>query len=569
MDESNSSHHSLCYWSGIFCILYCYCNNLVWRLKIVYGEKMNGRIDVNKSGYAAKTAIAMRTQMMENKKPQRVFMIALNMLLAFAVVLIFAISSAGSASARELPDFTELVEKFGPSVVNVSTKARPSARGQSGLQLDENDPMYEFFRRFMPPDAIPSPRANPNAPNAPKTPRRAPKGGDEPPLRNLGQGSGFIFSTDGYVLTNAHVVANAEEVTVTLTDKREFKAKVIGSDQRTDIAVLKLEVTGLPKVTLGDSDKVRVGEWVMAIGSPFGFENTVTAGIVSAKTRETGEFVPFIQTDAAVNPGNSGGPLFNIKGEVIGINSQIYSDGGGYIGISFAIPINTANETANQIIKGGKVTRGRIAIEMEQGGISDDLAESFGLPKTPGVMIRNVEKDGPADKAGILPKDIIRKVNGVAVKNNIDVVRAISTKLPGTKITLSIWRKGAEKDYTVTVAEAPADARVASSPGEKKADPKSPPGKPNRLGLVVKDIGADDKKELKLGQGVIVEDVDGAAERAGIQPGDLILAFNTVDVKTAAQFAELVAKMDTKKPAALLVKRGEESRYITLRADAK
>ena len=306
----------------------------------------------------------------------------------------------------------------------------------------------------------------------------------------------------------------------------------------------------------------------MAIGSPFGFENTVTAGIVSAKTRETGEFVPFIQTDAAVNPGNSGGPLFNIKGEVIGINSQIYSDGGGYIGISFAIPINTASETANQIIKGGKVTRGRIAIEMEQGGISDDLAESFGLPKSPGVMIKVVEKGGPADKAGIQPKDIIRKVNGVAVKNNLDVVRTISTKLPGTKITLSIWRKGTEKDYMVTVAEAPADVRAAG-PVEKKPDPKSPLPPPNRIGLVVKDIGADDKKELKLGQGVIVEDVDGAAERAGIQPGDLILAFNTVDVKTAAQFAELVAKMDAKKPVALLVKRGEDSRYFTLRADTK
>jgi serine protease Do len=498
-----------------------------------------------------------------NARKSMHLMTSLNWFLGAAIALALAIASIGSASARDLPDFTELVEKFGPSVVNVSTKARPNARAQGGLPLDENDPMYEFFRRFMPPDA--SPRANPNAPRAP---RRAPKGGDEPPLRNLGQGSGFIYSADGYVLTNAHVVANAEEVTVTLTDKREFKAKVIGSDQRTDIAVLKLEVTGLPKVTLGDSDKVRVGEWVMAIGSPFGFENTVTAGIVSAKTRETGEFVPFIQTDAAVNPGNSGGPLFNIKGEVIGINSQIYSDGGGYIGISFAIPINTANETANQIIKGGKVTRGRIAIEMEQGGISDDLAESFGLPKSPGVMIKVVEKDGPADKAGILPKDIIRKVNGVAVKNNIDVVRAISTKLPGTKITLSIWRKGSEKDYTVTVAEAPADARVASA-GEKKADPKAPPGKPNRLGLVVKDIGPEDKKELKAGQGVIVDDVDGAAERAGIQPGDLILALNTVDIKSAAQFTDLVAKLDTKKPVALLVKRGEESRYFTLRADTK
>jgi serine protease Do len=527
-------------------------------LNIVYGEKMNGRTKVINA--------------VEARKSTRRLIVALNWFAGFAIALTItltlAISSVSTASARELPDFSELVEKHGSSVVNVSTKARPNARAQGGLQLDENDPMFEFFRRFMPPDAVPSPRANPNAPNTPRSPRRAPKGGDEPPLRNLGQGSGFIYSADGYVLTNAHVVANAEEVTVTLTDKREFKAKVIGSDQRTDIAVLKLDVTGLPKVNLGDSDKVRVGEWVMAIGSPFGFENTVTAGIVSAKTRETGEFVPFIQTDAAVNPGNSGGPLFNNKGEVIGINAQIYSDGGGYIGISFAIPINTASEIANQIIKGGKVTRGRIAIEMEQGGISDDLAESFGLPKSPGVMIRNVEKGGPADKAGILAKDIIRKVNGVAVKNNIDVVRAISTKLPGTKITLSIWRKGAEKDYSVLVAEAPADVRVASAT-EKKADPKAPPGTPNRLGLVVKDVAADDKKELKLGQGVIVEDVDGAAERAGIQPGDLILAFNTVDIKSAAQFAELVAKIDMKKPVALLVKRGEDSRYFTLRADTK
>ena len=538
---------------------------------------MNSRTFVNQVASFTNAAFNTRFRALpamsrvENIAAQCVLKAAMNMafsaLTASVMVFALAIPSVTVASAKELPDFTDLVDKFGPAVVNVSTKARASARAQGAMPLDENDPMYEFFRRFMPPDATPSPRnPNPNAPN-PKSPRRAPKSGDESPLKNLGQGSGFIFSTDGYVLTNAHVVANADEVIVTLTDKREFKAKVIGSDQRTDIAVLKLEATGLPKVTLGDSDKVRVGEWVMAIGSPFGFENTVTAGIVSAKTRETGEFVPFIQTDAAVNPGNSGGPLFNIKGEVIGINSQIYSDGGGYIGISFAIPINTANETANQIIKGGRVTRGRIQIEMEQGGITDDLAESFGLPKSPGVMIKSVEKGGPADKAGIQGKDIIRKVNGVAVKNNIDVVRAISTKAPGSKLTLSIWRKGVDKDYAVTVAEAPADVRVANL-GDKKADPK-PPGTPNRLGLIVKDIGADDKKELKLGQGVIVDDVDGAAERAGIQAGDLILAFNTVDVKTAAQFADLVAKMDAKKPAALLIKRGEESRYVTLRADAK
>ena len=275
----------------------------------------------------------------------------------------------------------------------------------------------------------------------------------------------------------------------------------------------------------------------------------------------------FPGTDAAVNPGNSGGPLFNIKGEVIGINSQIFSDGGGYIGISFAIPINTAVDTANQIIKSGKVSRGRIGIEMEQQAISDELAESLGLGKTPGVMIAKVEKDAPADKAGIQSKDIIRKVNGQVVKGNIDVVRSISSRAPGSKVTLTIWRKGVEKDYVVTVAEAPSDVR-ATRPADKKDDSK-PAAAPNRIGLVVKDISNDDRKELKVTQGVIVEDVDGPAERAGIQPGDVIVAFNTTDIKGAAQFADLVAKMDAKKPVALLIKRGEETRYITLRIEAK
>ncbi len=478
-----------------------------------------------------------------------------------------------NASAKELPDFTELVDKFGPSVVNVSTKARPqralAGQGIPGMpQLDENDPAYEFFRRFMPPGAIPNP-GNPNSPNNPNAPRRkapkvAPPGGvEEAPLRNLGQGSGFIFSADGYVLTNAHVVANADEVTVTLTDKREFKAKVVGSDQRTDVAVLKLEATGLPKVAIGDSDKVRVGEWVMAIGSPFGFENTVTAGIVSAKTRDTGDFVPFIQTDAAVNPGNSGGPLFNIKGEVIGINSQIFSGGGGYIGISFAIPINTAVDTANQIIKGGKVPRGRIGISMGGAPISDELAEALGLPASPGVMIDGVEKDGPAEKAGIKKRDIIRKVNGTPVKTNIDVVRNIASKAPGSKVTLTIWRKGVEKDYAVNAVEAPQDLNAVAT--KKDAPPAGEDT--NRLGLVVKDLSAKEKSDLKLMQGVIVEDVDGPAERAGLQAGDVILSLNTTEIKNAKQFNELVAKADSKKMVALLVQRGDDSRYITLKPD--
>lgn len=486
-----------------------------------------------------------------------------------AAALLLALPNT-SANAKELPDFTELVDKFGPSVVNVSTKARPqrapSGQGNPGMpQLDENDPAYEFFRRFMPPGAIPNP-GNPNNPNAPrrKAPKITPPGGtEEAPLRNLGQGSGFVFSADGYVLTNAHVVANADEVTVTLTDKREFKAKVIGSDQRTDVAVLKLEAIGLPKVAIGDSDKVRVGEWVMAIGSPFGFENTVTAGIVSAKTRDTGDFVPFIQTDAAVNPGNSGGPLFNIKGEVIGINSQIFSGGGGYIGISFAIPINTAVDTANQIIKAGKVARGRIAIRMGSAPITDELAEALGLPASPGVMIDEVEEGGPAEKAGIKARDIIRKVSGIAVKTNIDVVRSIASKAPGSKVTLTIWRKGVEKDYVVNVVEAPQDLNAVAT----KKDTPATGDDTNRLGLLVKDLSATEKSDLKLTQGVLVEDVDGPAERAGLQAGDVILSFNTTEVKNAKQFNELVAKADDKKAVALLVQRAKDTRYITLKPD--
>jgi serine protease Do len=481
-------------------------------------------------------------------------------LAALLVAAAVALLLSPAASARELPDFSDLVDKNGAAVVNVSTKGRQSARMQR-MPLDENDPMTEFFRRFMPPEATPR---SPN-PNTPNTPRRAPRSQDDSPLRNLGQGSGFIISQDGYVLTNAHVVANSEEVKITLTDKREFKAKVIGTDDVSDVAVLKIEATGLPKVTLGDSDKVRVGESVMAIGSPFGFESTVTAGIVSAKTRETGQDIPFIQTDAAVNPGNSGGPLFNARGEVVGMNSQIFSDGGGFMGISFAIPINTVNEIANQLIKTGRITRGRIAIEM--GRVSEDLAESLGLPKDPGVLVEKVGKDGPAYQAGMQAQDIIRKVNGVPVKNNIDVRRAITSKAPGAKVTLTVWRKGTERDFVVTVGEMEADpTRLVKAPDRKGGDAK-PVVKPNRIGLVVKDASAEDRKDAKLGQGVVVEDVDGPAERAGIQPGDVVLAFNNTDVKSSSQFGELVSKMDAQKPVALLVKRGENTRYITLRAE--
>ncbi len=470
-----------------------------------------------------------------------------------------------SASAKDLPDFTELVEKHGPAVVNVSTKSRSgNQRGQQ--QPDEND-LYEFFRRFMPPDASPNPRGSPNTPNAPRRNPRLPGPNQDAPLRDLGQGSGFIISTDGYVITNAHVVQRADEVLVTLTDKREFKAKVIGTDERTDVAVLKIDTTGLPKLNIGDSDKVRVGEWVLAIGSPFGFENTVTAGIVSAKSRDTGDFVPFIQTDAAVNPGNSGGPLFNTKGEVIGINSQIFSGNGGYLGISFAIPVNTAMGVANQLIKTGKVNRGRVGVAMNPSPISKDLAESLGLPNAKGALIDEVTKDSPAEKAGILAQDIIQKVNGKQIDTYIDVTRAISNTAPGTKVVLTIWRKGGPKEISVTVGEAPGDTRIAAAP-DKKTDKKDI-APPDRLGLVVGEISADDRKTLKLDNGVVVKDSDGAAERAGIRQGDVILAVNNADVKSVSQFNEIVAKLDAKKAVALLVRRENQTRYVTLRIDSK
>ena len=489
---------------------------------------------------------------------------SLNKLMASIFVTMLVIASP-AISAKELPDFTELVEKNGAAVVNVSTKAK--AGRQRGQQLEEND-LNEFFRRFMPPDA--NPRSNPNTPRRPRQNTPEP----ETPLRDLGVGSGFIISADGYVITNAHVVKNADEVTVTLTDKREFKAKVIGADERTDVAVLKIDATGLPKLSMGDSDKVRVGEWVLAIGSPFGFENTVTAGIVSAKSRETGEFVPFIQTDAAVNPGNSGGPLFNTKGEVIGINSQIFSGGGGYLGISFAIPVNTAMDVANQFIKGGKVNRGQVGILMNASPITKDLVEAMGLPSAKGVLIDDVTPGSPAEKAGLQPQDFIVKINGKPMEALVDVRRAVGNTAPGSKVMMSIWRKGSMKEIAVTVGEAPSEVVAANVPNKKEDKTEA---SPNRLGLVVgepveagrRNNAEDANNGAKPATGVVVKVSDGAAEKADIRAGDLILAVNNTLVTKVSQFNDIISKLDAKKPVALLVKRGSQSRYFTLRIDSK
>lgn len=490
--------------------------------------------------------------------PAYLLMLALSMF-----VLLAGVSTSRTAQARDLPDFAELVDKYGAAVVNVSTKARQ--RNVQRQQFD-NDDLNEFFRRFMPPDAVP--RQSPQNPQNPNAPRRNPRGQqqDDGPLLNLGQGSGFIISGDGYVITNAHVVAKADEVTVTMTDKREFKAKVIGADERTDIAVLKIDATGLPKANVGDSDKVRVGEWVLAIGSPFGFENTVTAGIVSAKARENREaLTPFIQTDVAVNPGNSGGPLFNLKGEVVGVNSQIFSGNGGYLGISFAIPANIALSTANQLIKNGKVNRGRIGVLI--GPVSKDAAEALSLSSDKGALVQTVEKDGPAEKAGLLPQDIILKVNGKVMDSNSDVVRTIANMAPGTKITLNVWRKGSTRDLTVTIGETP-DEKGAVKVADKKKEEKKD-AKPNRIGLVTSDLDAGERKELKVDRGVLVNDAEGPAGRAGIKEGDVILDINTVEIKSSKQFNDILDKHDAKRAIALVVKRENDTRLITLRIDSK
>ncbi|MGE5536710.1 MAG: Do family serine endopeptidase, partial [Acidobacteriota bacterium] len=340
-------------------------------------------------------------------------------------------------------DFADLAERTGPAVVNIRTTER--IRPGQGLPGTEDEEMQEFFRRFF---GIPMPRQ--------QQPDRAPRNRRQPPQLQeeevpRGVGSGFIISADGYVLTNAHVVEGADDVYVTLTDKREFKAKIIGVDKRTDVAVVKIDGKDLPRLTIGDPSKLRVGEWVIAIGSPFGLDNTVTAGIISAKARDTGEYLPLIQTDVAVNPGNSGGPLINMRGEVVGINSQIYSRSGGYMGISFAVPIDEAVRVADQLRTTGKVTRGRIGVQI--GEVTKDVAESLGLARAQGALIQRVEPGGPAEKGGLEAGDIILKYNGAPIEKSTDLPRLVGATKPGSRATLTIWRKGASRDITLTVAE--------------------------------------------------------------------------------------------------------------------
>jgi len=453
-------------------------------------------------------------------------------------------STGTPAHAQTLPDFTDLADKWSPSVVNIRTLER--GRAASAGEVDPN--VEEFFRRF----GIPMP-GRPD-------PRRNPRGDNEEPQQR-GVGSGFILSPDGFVMTNAHVVDGADEVMVTLTDKREFKARIVGYDKRTDVAVVKIEATGLPAMKIGDANKLRVGEWVMAIGSPFGLENTVTAGIVSAKQRDTGDYLPFIQTDVAINPGNSGGPLLNMRGEVVGINSQIYSRSGGFMGISFSIPIDEAMRVADQLRAKGRVIRGRIGVTIA--AVTKEVAESIGLGKPMGALVQGVESGGPAEKAGIEAGDIIVKVNGKPVEKSGDLPRIIGNTEPGSKAALQLFRRGATRDVQVTVAEFEAERptrRAQADPGAS-----APPASKSALGLTVSDLTEAQKRELKIKNGVRVESAEGAASRAGVRDGDVVLAIDNTEVADVKQFLAIAAKVEKSRAVSVMVKRGEFVNYLVIR----
>ncbi|RIX49468.1 MAG: DegQ family serine endoprotease [Rhodocyclales bacterium GT-UBC] len=437
-------------------------------------------------------------------------------------------ASTGSLATNGLPDMGTIVERNGPAVVNISvTGTRKTGADVDFPQLDPNDPFYEFFRRFRGPL----------------------QRGGEAPVRGLG--SGFIVSADGTILTNAHVVDGADEVTVKLTDKREFKAKVKGLDKTSDVAVLKIDAKNLPTVKIGSSTATRVGEWVLAIGSPFGFENSASAGIVSAKSRSLpdGSYVPFIQTDVAVNPGNSGGPLFNMAGEVIGINSQIYSRNGGYQGLSFAIPIEVAMNVEKQILATGKAQRGRMGVTIQE--INQSLADTFGLKKPAGALVNSVEKGSPAEKAGLEPGDVILSINGKEIINSGELPAAVAVMGAGDTARLQVWRKGANKDIEVKVGTF-SDTKVASA--------ETPEAAKGRLGVSVRALTPEERRQADVSSGVLVQNASGPAAKAGIQPGDIILSVNGERITSVEQLKNLLSKAGKK--VAILIERGDSRIFV-------
>ncbi len=436
------------------------------------------------------------------------------------------VAAPAVTATLSVPDFSAIVRQFGPAVVNVST----TGTVKSGLQAfpfgqpDPDDPFWRFFRHFGEP----------------------PQG--SVPTRGLG--SGFIVGSDGVILTNAHVVANASDIQVKLTDRREFPAKVVGLDKATDVAVLRIDAKGLPTVKLGDPAATPVGAWVLAIGAPFGFENTATAGIVSARARSlpNESYVPFLQTDVAVNPGNSGGPLFNAAGEVIGINSQIYSQSGGYMGLSFAIPIDVAMKVEGQLLAHGKVTRGRMGVTVQD--VNQALAESFGLKKPAGALVSSVEGGSPADKAGVQPGDVILSLNGQELASSSDLSQHVADLQPGARATVDVWRKGRHHELQVVVGEAPQDQVASAGASESRG----------RLGVTVRDTTPEERRQADVKGGVVVEGVSGPAAQAGLQPGDVVISVSGTPVTGVEQLRSLVAKAG--KHIALLVKRGEAQIFV-------
>ena len=466
-----------------------------------------------------------------------------NWFAAMSLAFIATFNTVGYA--KELPDFTELAEKQGATVVNISVTQNMRSNTVSPFGPEGDEQLQEFFRRF-------------GIPNMPGMPGQ--NGEAQPDYKSQSLGSGFIISNDGYILTNAHVVSGADEVIVKLSDNREFKAKIIGTDKRTDVALVKIEASGLQKVTIGDLSKLKVGEWVAAIGSPFGLENTMTAGIVSAKGRALPQenFVPFIQTDVAINPGNSGGPLFNLNGEVVGINSQIYSRSGGSMGLSFAIPIDVAIDVSNQLKTSGKITRGWLGIAIQE--ITKELAESFGMKNTNGALVAGVEKNGPADKGGLEAGDVILKFDGKPITTSADLPRAVGATKPGKIVPVEVLRKGSAKTLNIGVGEMPSDPNEAA-----QSSKSAPQAEANKIGLTLKELTAAQKKKLNGKNGLLVIESTGAAAQAGIRRGDVILGLNNSETQSVEQFNKQINAVATGKTVAVLVQRGENTLYVPIK----
>lgn len=462
----------------------------------------------------------------------------------FAAVLM--LGQVLTAQAEEaLPDFTTLVEQASPAVVNISTKQKLPDRRVAAGQMPDLEGLPPMFREFF-------------ERNMPQQPR-APRGDRQREAMSLG--SGFIISSDGYVLTNNHVVADADEIIVRLSDRSELQAKLIGTDPRTDVALLKVEGKNLPTVKLGDSEKLKVGEWVLAIGSPFGFDHSVTKGIVSAKGRTlpNDTYVPFIQTDVAINPGNSGGPLFNMKGEVVGINSQIFTRSGGFMGLSFAIPIDVALDVSNQLKKDGKVSRGWLGVVIQE--VNKDLAESFGLEKPAGALVAQVLEGGPAAKGGLQVGDVILSMNGQPIVMSADLPHLVGGLKDGEKAKLEIIRNGKRQNLDITIGAMPDDDADIEASAQGGAERSS-----NRLGVSVADLTDEQKKTLELKGGVVIKEIqDGPAALIGLRPGDVISHLNNQAISSAKQFTEIAKDLPKNRSVSMRVLRQGRASFITFK----